>query len=126
MIGDGPGEERLGGRRVGALSDCVIHAVAREHLDGDLGRSLQIIGSFGRHLAVEDQRFRGLGRSPGVCDTSSASFLGTPQESEPSPCVMPGPAFDLRCRGCQATSSITSFLPLNEIASPARLPSNSA
>lgn len=37
-----------------------------------------------------------------------------------------GAAFDLRCRSCQATSSITSSVPLNEIASPARLPSNSA
>ena len=37
-----------------------------------------------------------------------------------------GATFDLWCRGCQATSSITSSLPLNEIASPARLPSNSA
>ena len=37
-----------------------------------------------------------------------------------------GAAFDLRCRSCQATSSITSSVPLNEIASPAGLPSNSA
>ena len=37
-----------------------------------------------------------------------------------------GAAFDLPCRCCQATRSITSSLPLNEIASPARLPSNSA
>src|SRR5215471_15485023 len=29
-----------------------------------------------------------------------------------------GAAFDLRCRSCQATSSITSPVPLNEIASP--------
>ena len=46
--------------------------------------------------------------------------------SRRSPCVMPRAAFDLRCRSCQATSSITSSRPLNEIASPARLPSNSA
>src|SRR5215831_4090637 len=37
-----------------------------------------------------------------------------------------GAAFDLRCCSCQATSSITRPVPLNEIASPARLPSNSA
>lgn len=30
------------------------------------------------------------------------------------------------CRGCQATASITSSLPLKEIASPSRLPCNSA
>ena len=35
-------------------------------------------------------------------------------------------AFDLRCRSYQATSSITSSLPLNETASPARLPASSA
>jgi hypothetical protein len=36
-----------------------------------------------------------------------------------------GAAFDLWCRSCQATSSITNSLPLNKIASPAHLPSNS-
>jgi hypothetical protein len=75
-----------------------------------------------QRLAVEVRK--GLGRSPGPCHTSSASFLGTPQDSGRLPCR--GGAFDVRCRGCQATSSITSSLPLNEIASPARLPSNSA
>ena len=39
-------------------------------------------------LAVEVRE--GLGRSPGPCHTSSASFLGTPQGSGRSPGVMPG------------------------------------
>jgi hypothetical protein len=42
-------------------------------------------------LAVEVRE--GLGRSPGPCHTSSASFLGTPQDSGRSPCVMPRRCF---------------------------------
>jgi hypothetical protein len=41
-------------------------------------------------------------------------------------CDMPRAAFDLWRRSSQATSSITSSLPLNVIASPAYLPCNSA
>ena len=55
------------------------------------------------------------------------SFLGTPHRfATVAVRYAEGAAFDLRCRSCQATSSITSSVPLNEIASPAGLPSNSA
>ena len=73
-------------------------------------------------LAVEVRK--GLGRSPGPCRTSSASFPGYPtQVRDGRRALCRGAAFDLRCRSCQATSSITSSLPLNEIASPASRPS---
>ena len=62
----------------------------------------------------------GLGRSPGPRHTSSASFLGTPQDSGRLPCFMPRRCFRTVVSSCQATSSTTSSVPLNEIASPAR------
>ena len=43
VVDGSPGQERLGRRRVSAFY-C------------DLGRTLQVVGSAGRHLAVEDQR----------------------------------------------------------------------
>ena len=42
-------------------------------------------------LAVEVRE--GLGRSPGLCHTSSASFLGTPQDLGQLPCVTSGRCF---------------------------------
>ena len=59
VVGGSLGQERLGRRRVSALSDRLIHAVARDHFHCDLGRTLQVVGSAGRHLSVKDQRFRG-------------------------------------------------------------------
>ena len=68
-----------------------------------------------------------LGKIARTGHTSFASFQGTPPRfATVAVRYARGAAFDLWCRSCQATSSITSSLPLNEIASPAHLPSNSA
>lgn len=75
-------------------------------------------------VAVEVRK--GSERSTGPSHTLPASFLAPKEVRDGRRTLCRGAAFDLPCRCCQATSSITNFLPLNEIASPARLPSNSA
>jgi hypothetical protein len=67
----------------------------------------------------------GLGRSPGRAIGHLIPRHST-QVRDGLRASCRGAAFDLRCRSCQATSSITSTVPLNEIASAARLASNSA
>src|SRR5205807_8363084 len=56
--GRGPGQERLRRRRIGALPEPLVHAVARDHLERDLGRPLQVIGGSSRHLAVDRKSTR--------------------------------------------------------------------
>ena len=70
-----------GWRRVGSLSDRLIHAIAHDHFHGDLGRPLQIIRSACRHLTVEDYSFCGA-RPPSVrrCGFRAP---GAPAESDP-------------------------------------------
>ena len=68
----------------------------------------------------------GLGRSPGRAIGHPFIPRHSTQVRDGLRASCRGAAFDLRCRSCQATSSITSTVPLNEIASPARLASNSA
>lgn len=78
-----------------------------------------------RHDGASVSGCRGWGRlGNGPRHTSTASFLGPHKIRDGRRASYRGAAFDLRCRSCQATSSITNSLPLNEIASPARLPSN--
>ena len=100
---------------------------------GSVRRRASTASSRGRELQAHDTTVlqcpavevgEGLGRSPGPRHTSTASFLGPHKIRDGRRASYRGAAFDLRCRSCQATSSITNSLPLNEIASPARLPSN--
>lgn len=53
-----PGKKLLRGRRIGALAKQLIHAVPRDHFDGDFGCPLKVIGCSGRDLTGEHERCR--------------------------------------------------------------------